>query len=149
MASSSSGGGNGAGRTVDDFTMIAALVGGAIIGLWIAWIMFHTELSPAYTYVRRVELWWLDFLGSLGVPGATAFARWFQKGCAATGLLERCTRDFSTMSWKEISNLAFYTNVLLLPFVLLFAFKIFARFQSLHPNLRFAKTFNLDTFVRA
>ena len=146
---SSSGGGNGAGRTVDDFTMIAALVGGAIIGIWIAWIMFHTELSTAYTYVRRVELWWLDLLGSLGVPGAAAFARWFDKGCAATGLLERCTRDFSTMSWKEITNLAFYTNVLLLPFVLLFAFKIFARIQSLHPNLRFAKTFNVDSFVRA
>ena len=117
-----SGSGNGGGRTVDDFTMIAALVIGTMIGIWIAWIVFHTEFSMAYTYVRRVELWWLDLIGSLGLPGAAAVTRWFDKGCAASGLLERCTRDFSTMSWREISNLAFYVNVMLLPFVLLFAF---------------------------
>lgn len=144
-----SGSGNGGGRTVDDFTMIAALVVGTMIGIWIAWIVFHTEFSTAYTYVRRVELWWLDLIGSLGLPGAAAVARWFDKGCAASGLLERCTRDFSTMSWKEISNLAFYVNVMLLPFILLFAFKIFARIQSSHPNLLFAKTFTVDSFVRA
>lgn len=144
-----SGSGNGGGRTVDDFTMIAALVVGTIVSIWIAWIAFHTELSMAYTYVRRVELWWLDLIGSLGLPGATAVARWFQKGCAASGLLERCTRDFSTMSWNEISNLAFYVNVMLLPFILLFAFRIFAHIQSSHPNLLFTKTFNVDSFVHA
>ena len=138
-----SGSGSGGGRTVDDFTMIAALVVGTMIGAWIAWIVFHTEFSMAYTYVRRVELWWLDFIGSLGLPGAAAVARWFDKACAANGLLERCTRDFSTMSWREISNLSFYVNVMLLPFVLLFAFKIFARIQSSHPSLLFAKTFEL------
>lgn len=144
-----SGGGGGGQPTVDDFTMIAALIGGAIIAAFIAWLAFHTEISMAYTYVRRVQLWWVEMIGALGIPGAAAITQWFEKGCAASGLLERCTRDFSSMSWREVSNLAFYVNVLLLPFVLLFAFRIFTRIQSLHPATRFTKTFNVDTFVRA
>ena len=146
MASGASGSGNG--RSVDDFTMILALLAGSVIAIFIAWLAFHTELSMAYTYVRRVELWWLDMIGATGLPGAAAVSKWFAKGCAASGLLERCTRDFSTMSWREITNLAFYVNVILLPFIMLFAFKIFANIQSKHPNNRFSKTFNVDSFVR-
>lgn len=148
MAAGSSGNGGG-GRTVDDFTMILALIGGSIISILIAWFMFHTEFSMAYTYVRRAELWWLEMIGATGLPGAAAVSRWFAKGCAADGLLERCTRDFSTMSWKEISNLAFYVNAILLPFILFIAFRIFVSIQSKHPSMRFSKTHNVDSFVRA
>lgn len=146
MAGSGGGGGE---RSVDDMTMFAALLAGVAILLWIGWLMFHTEVSTAYTYFRRAELGWLDLLGEMGLPGASTVSKWFDRGCAASSLLERCTRDFSTMSWTEITNLGFYANLLLLPFVLLFAFRIFARIQTNHPNLRFAKSFSVDSFVRA
>ena len=70
MATGASGSGNG--RSVDDFTMILALLAGSVIAIFIAWLAFHTELSMAYTYVRRVELWWLDLIGATGLPGAAA-----------------------------------------------------------------------------
>ena len=136
-------------RTVDDFTMIALLLLGSLVAAWFLWIAFQPQISMAYTYVRRVELWWLEAMGHLGIPGAEAVTRWFQRGCAATGWFDACTRDFKTMGWKEISALAFYVNLLLLPFILWFAFRIFAHVQSRHPNLTFAKTLTVDGFVRA
>lgn len=136
------------GRSVDDFTMILALIGGGIIAVIIAWFAFHTEISMAHTYVRRVELWWLELIGATGLPGAAAVSKWFAKGCAASGLLERCTRDFSSMSWTEISNLAYYVNMIFLPFVMFVAFRIFISIQGKHPNNRFSKKFTVDTFVR-
>lgn len=144
-----SGGGGGQAPTVDDFSMIVCLVIGSAIGLWIAWMVYHAEMSMAYTYLRRAELGWLDLIGSLGIPGASSVSSWFEKGCAASGLFERCERDFSTMKWKEITKLSFYVNVMLLPIVLWSAFRIFANIQLKHPNLLFAKVFSVDTFVRA
>jgi len=148
-SSGGSSGGGGGGRTIDNFTTVVILVAGAALGIWIAWMVFHTELSMAYTYLRRAELGWLDYIGSLGVPGAAAVSQWFDKGCAASSLLGRCTRDFSTMSWGEISNLAFYANVMLLPINALLAFRIFSHIQSAHPSLLFSKTLTVDSFIRA
>ena len=146
MASS---GGNGGERSVDDFTLVCVLVLGLAVAVWIAWLVLHTEVSTAYTYIRRAELWWLDLIGSTGLPGAAAVHQWFAKGCAASGLLERCERDFSTMSWGEITKLAAYVNLALLPFILLYAFRIFIRVQESHPNLLFAKTHSVDSFIKA
>lgn len=141
-------GGQGGERSVDDFTMYAALIGGTLLLVWIAWYMFHTELSMAYTYVRRAQLWWIDLIGQLGVPGAQYFSKWFANGCAAGGILEPCTRDFSSMQWVEITNLSYYVNILLLPVILFVAFRIFMHIQEAHPDNRFNKKFTVDTYVR-
>lgn len=136
-------------RTVDDFSLVVILAAATAIGAWIAWMVFHTQLATAHTYLRRAELWWLDLLGAQGLPGAATVHAWFQKGCAASGLLERCRRDFSTMGWAEISRLTFYINLLLLVPITLVAARIFVRVQSTHPLRLFTKTFNVDSFVRA
>lgn len=144
----SKGGAGGGERTIDDGALIAVLIVGVMILIWIAWIAFHPQISMVYTYIRRFEFGWISLISSFGIPGFSPISNWLQQGCAARGFLEPCTRDFSTMSWREITNMAYYANVIFLPFVLLFAFKIFMRIQSLHPNLRFSKTFNVDSFVR-
>ena len=124
MAAKNTGGGE---RTVDDFSLVLMLAAGTAIGAWVAWMVFHTQLATAYTYLRRAELWWLDLLGAQGLPGAATVHAWFAKGCAASGLLERCNRDFSTMGWGEISRLTFHVNLLLLVPIVLFAARIFVR----------------------
>lgn len=146
MAAKNTGSGQ---PSVDDFSLAVILVIGTAIGAWIAWMVFHTQLATAYTYLRRMELWWLDLLGAQGLPGAATVHAWFQKGCAASGLLERCTRDFSSMGWAEISRLTFYINLFLLVPIILVAARIFVRVQSTHPLRLFTRTFNVDSFVRA
>lgn len=146
MAAKNAGSGQ---PTVDDFSLVVILVIGTAIGAWIAWMVFHTQLATAYTYLRRMELWWLDLLGAQGLPGAATVHAWFQKGCAASGLLERCTRDFSSMGWAEISRLTYYINLFLLVPITLVAARIFVRVQSTHPLRLFTKTFNVDSFMRA
>lgn len=141
--------GGGGERTVDDFTLIAALIGGLFIAAWIVWIVARDKIAMGYTYLRRLQFWWLDVLGSLGLPGASGVHDWFQKTCAASGLIERCTRDFSNARWSELSGSSMYVNLALLAIIMGWAAWMFIRINSTHPNLLYAKVFNVDSFVRA
>ena len=145
----SKGSGSGGERTVDDFGLIAALVGGLFIVGWILWVVAHDKIAMGYTYARRVQLGALDFIGSLGLPGAAGVHEWFQKTCAANGLFSRCTRDFSGMRWSEIANSSMYVNIVLIAIIIVLAARMFLRINATHPNLLFSKVFSVDSFVRA
>lgn len=140
--------GSGGERTVDDFTLVASLIGGLFVAGWIVWFVARDKITMAYTYLRRLQFWWLDMLGSTGLPGASGVHEWFQKTCAASGLIERCTRDFRNARWSELSGSSMYVNLVLLAVIVGWAARMFVRINATHPNLLYTKVFNVGSFVR-
>lgn len=143
------GGSGGGERSVDDMTFAAILIGGLAIGAFILWLVARAKITMAYVYIRRLQLGWLDAIGSLGIPGADSVHQWFQKTCAASGLLERCTRDFGSARWSEIANSSLYINLFLMVFIVGAGAWMFLRLQSTHPNVVYGKKLDVAKFVRS
>ena len=147
MATRGGGGGNGE-RSVDDMTFVAILIGGLAVGAFIIWLVARAQITMAYVYLRRLQLGWLDAIGSLGIPGADSVHAWFQKTCAASGLFERCTRDFSNARWAELANSSLYINLFLLAFIVGFGAWIFLRLQATHPSVLYGRKLDVAKFIR-
>lgn len=98
--------------TWDDPAILLGIFATIYFACWAAWYFAHTEISMAYTYIRYVQLWLLNALGSVvDLPGVTTVRNWVQEMCQPDGLVSLCHRDFSTVKWKDISNSSIAMNV--------------------------------------
>ena len=116
---------------------------------WMAWYALHTEISMGYTYVRYAQLWVFHALGSVvQMPGLSSLHEWVQRECQPRSLFGACTRDFSTMTWSDISESSFVMNLVLVGLLVVACIRMFLRVNALHPKLRFTKNHSLRSFVQ-
>jgi len=137
------------GFTWDDPAVLLGIFGALYVVCWVAWYFAHTEISMVYTYIRYVQLWLFNALGSVvDLPGVTSVRNWVQEMCRPDGLVSRCYHDFSTVSWKDISNSSITMNVFLLALMVVMCVRMFLRANATHPKLNFTKTHNIQSFVK-
>lgn len=135
--------------TWDDPAILLGIFATIYFACWAAWYFAHTEISMAYTYIRYVQLWLLNALGSVvDLPGVTTVRNWVQEMCQPDGLVSLCHRDFSTVKWKDISNSSIAMNVFCLILVVVMCVRMFLRTNATHPKLNFTKTHNIKSFVK-
>jgi len=135
--------------TWDDPAILLGIFVTIYFAFWAAWYFAHTEISMAYTYIRHVQLWLLNALGSVvDLPGVTAVRNWVQEMCQPDGLVGRCHRDFSTVKWKDISNSSIAMNLFFLILMVVMCVRMFLRANATHPKLNFTKTHNIKSFVK-
>lgn len=145
-------GGGGKGEATFTWDDPAVLLGIAValwLACWAMWYFGHKYISMAYTYVRYIELWAFNALGSMAdIPVVSRAHRWIQKTCQPDGLLSLCNRDFETMKWSEIANSTFIGNAVCLALLVILCFRLFIKANKIHPKLNFIKTHNIASFVR-
>lgn len=135
--------------TWDDPAILLGIFATIYFACWAAWYFAHTEISMAYTYIRYVQLWLLNALGSVvDLPGVTTVRNWVQEMCQPDGLVSLCHRDFSTVKWKDISNSSIAMNVFCLILMVVMCVRMFLRANATHPKLNFTKTHNIKSFVK-
>lgn len=135
--------------TWDDPAILLGIFATIYFACWAAWYFAHTEISMAYTYIRYVQLWLLNALGSVvDLPGVTTVRNWVQEMCQPDGLVSLCHRDFSTVKWKDISNSSIAMNVFCLILMVVMCVRMFLRTNATHPKLNFTKTHNIKSFVK-
>lgn len=135
--------------TWDDPAILLGIFATIYFACWAAWYFAHTEISMAYTYIRYVQLWLLNALGSVvDLPGVTTVRNWVQEMCQPDGLVSLCHRDFSTVKWKDISNSSIAMNVFCLILMAVMCVRMFLRANATHPKLNFTKTHNIKSFVK-
>lgn len=135
--------------TWDDPAILLGIFATIYFACWAAWYFAHTEISKAYMYIRYVQLWLLNALGSVvDLPGITEVRNWVQEMCQPDGLIGLCRRDFSTVRWKDISNSSIAMNVFCLILMVVMCVRMFLRANATHPKLIFSKTHNIKSFVK-
>jgi len=125
---------------------------GIIVTIYFAclavWYYAHTEISMVYTYIRYVELWLLNALGSfVRLPGVTKVREWVQEMCQPDGLFSLCHRDFSTVKWEDISNSSIAMNLFWLILMVVICVRMFIHANATHPKIKFTKIHNIKSFV--
>lgn len=133
----------------DPMVLMGILVGGYII-VWMAWTFGHTQISTAYVYLRYLQslpvyligIYWPD------APGASLVTAWVLNTCQPEGVIGFCRRDFSTMSWDELSDSSMWVNIGWIAVLIVVCFRIFRAVDKKHPALNFARDHNINSFVR-
>jgi len=133
----------------DDPAIMLGIFAMIYFACWAAWYFGHTQISTAYTYIRYVQLWLINTLGSyVDLPGVRTVHNWIQEMCVPDGLVSKCYRDFSTVTWKDISNSSIAMNVFCLLLMIWACVRMFMSANKNHPKLNYIKTHNIASFVK-
>ena len=136
----------------DDTVAIVLILGVALyLGLWALWYFQHEKIAMLYTYIRYAELYLFHLIGALAdVPGFGGIHRWLDKTCVLdrNNLMSPCYRDFSEMSWPEITSSSMIVNAFIIVFLIYKCFRWFQYTNKHHPLIRFQKTHNIKSFVK-
>ena len=135
--------------TMDD-PLVIMLIVVALYGIcWAIWKFGHTYIATAYGYVRYVQFYLLHLVGEVvDLPGIAFVHDWIGGLCAPDGIVSLCQRDFSSVTWPEIANSAFYINVLMMVFLVIYCIRLFMRANGIHPKIRFARSHDIKSFVK-
>lgn len=121
----------------------------AVVLAAIVWYFAHKEISAVYVYARYVQLWLVNFIGAfVELPGISAAHGWVQRMCAPESSILLCQRDFSAVSWSEISDSSLVFNALFLVILMVWCFRMFLVVDRQHPTFRFAKNHSLESFAK-
>ena len=132
----------------DDPLVIVGVLVGVYAACWAAWHFCHEQMATAYAYWRYGEFGIFHILGELAdVPGIRQVHAWIAGLCGPESIAGLCTRDFSTVSWDEISDSSQVVNLVLLVLLGTYCFRIYVRANKTHPSLRFARKHNVKSFV--
>lgn len=113
-----------------------------------AWYFGHTQISTAYVYLRYVELWVLGFIGSaVEIPVISSVSAWLHEACQPESMFGRCTRDFYTFSWEELSRSSVIVNSIFIAIITVWCGRMFVYANKHHPKLKFTKTHNIKSYV--
>jgi len=133
----------------DDPVVWLAIAGGVYCIVWATWHFLHTQIATGYGYLRYAEFYLLHVLGELmDVPGLSSVHDWIAELCAPQGALSGCFRDFSTVTWTEISSSTVYVNIAIVVLIVAYAARLFVRANATHPRLLFARSHNVKSFVK-
>lgn len=131
-----------------DPLFIVAALAVVYIGCWLLWTFAHEQISAIYVYVRYVEVSLFAYLGDLtGLLGFSHANNWLNEMCAPDGIAGVCQRDFKSVTWDQITDSTMVINGILLVILIYWCSKMFIVVRRTHPQLRFTKTHNLQTFV--
>lgn len=134
--------------SMDDPLVIGMVVLGIYLLCWLAWRFGHTHIAKAYAYLRYVEFSIVYMVGEIvELPLISNVHKWVTGLCTPDGMVGLCRRDFSSVSWGEISNSTIYVNVGILLLVVFWCVKMFLKVNATHPKLKYAKAHNLKSFV--
>lgn len=134
--------------TADDPMFVGLIVIGLYLMGWAAWHFGHTHISTVYGYARYGEFYLLHLVGSMAdIPGLSAIHGWIDGLCGPTGALSLCTRDFSTVSWAEISGSSLYVNLALVLLLVTYCVRLFMRANAVHPKMRFVRKHDIKSFI--
>jgi intracellular multiplication protein IcmP len=134
--------------TFDDPIFIGIVCLATYITGWAIWFFWHTPIAAVYGYWRYVEFYVINLIGELGdIPGISRVHAWLGGLCAPDNGVGLCTRDFSTVTWSEISDSSLYINVLLLLCLIAYCIRLFKIANGTHPKLKFSRSHNIKSFV--
>ncbi|ANN80900.1 type IV secretion protein [Bordetella flabilis] len=132
-----------------DPAAVAGIIVMVIAAVWIAWYFAHTQISALYVYVRYAEVWVLNLAGAFfNLPGISSAHNWVQRVCAPERTILLCTRDFSTLSWGEITSSSMVFNGLCVIILGGWCFRMFRQVSRTHPGFRFTKNHSIKSFVK-
>jgi len=138
----------GEGRTFtwDDPAILLGFSAVIYFVCWAAWYFAHTEISEVYVYIRYVQFWMFNVLADpLNITGINS---WIQEMCQPVGVISRCYRDFSTVTWQDISRSSIIVNGICLFLMIIFCIRMFLRVNATHPKLNFIKAHTIKSFVK-
>lgn len=132
-----------------DPAALAGIILGVLVAAWIAWFFAHEEISAVYVYVRYAELWLLNLVGAFwDLPVISSVYKWVQRMCSPESGVLLCTRDFSTITWDDISGSSMVFNGLLLIPLAIWCFRMFRQVDREHPTIRFTKNHSIQSFAK-
>ena len=135
--------------TWDDPVILLSVVAGLYVCVWAAWSFAHIELAMIYTYIRYIQFWVLHALGStVSWLGLDVVHLWILKMCRPDGLLSPCHRDFSTITWDNISSSSLVVNLFCLLLMVVMCVRMFLDAKTHHPKLNFSKIHNIESFIK-
>jgi intracellular multiplication protein IcmP len=133
----------------NDPFLIAFCLLAVYAGIWALWEFGRIYIATAYGYFRYVEFWLFHALGSMTrLPGVTQLHDWIGQLCAPAGLAGPCQRDFSSVTWAEISDSTFYVNVGFAAVLIGYCIHLYIRAQKIHPMMKFTRRHDLMSFVK-
>ncbi|EOX2600914.1 type IV secretion system protein IcmP/DotM [Yersinia enterocolitica] len=139
------------GNSLTDNPMLLVALGlAALLLVWIIWMSIHTEVAAIYVYIRYLELYVINFIGTyLDIPVVSHAKNWLVDVCDPdpNKLLGLCRKDFSIMEWEELTNSSMIFNLFILPYILYKCIKLFIFADRNHPKLKYARQHNLASFI--
>ena len=124
-------------RSAPDFWIFIIVPFLALMLIKALWGQHHTAIATLHAYVRLFQLWPLyalaEALGLSDVPGLDAIVRTVQDVCDPVSIIGQCRKDFSDVSWGEISGLSVLFNLFWLLVAACVAIKWIVRSQTTHP----------------
>lgn len=141
----------------DGMIMMAVAVAAFCLFGWLIWSQFHIGISTVHVLFRNLLGWPIFqvyvFLAKM-TGGDIPLLRMIMSNttelCGPTQTLNiftTCTRDFSTITFMQLSKGSMFFNVILGVISVGIAFVGFLRISSKHPGARFAKKHSLDSFM--
>lgn len=136
--------------TFDDPLVALGIIIGIYIMGWMAWTFGHTHIAAAYVYLRAVQALPLYLVGVIApdLPVASWVHGWVMQLCQPSGLIGLCQRDFSTVTWAEISASSMWVNGLWVVILVVACVRIFRVVDKQHPGLNFTRPHTIASFVR-
>lgn len=138
-------------RSAPDFWIFIIVPFLALMLIKALWGQHHAAIATLHAYVRLFQLWPLyalaEALGLSDVPGLDAIVRTVQDVCDPVSIIGQCRKDFSDVSWGEISGLSVLFNLFWLLVAACVAIKWIVRSQTTHPQIRFTKKHDLKSFM--
>lgn len=133
--------------SMDDPLIIGIFFITVYAAIWALWNFGHTYIATAYGWWRYIQFYAVHALGSVAdYPGVRSVHAWIS-GLCAPDLQGICRREFSTVSWSEISDSSLPINIVLAIVLVLYCVRLFIKANKLHPKIRFAKPHTIKSFV--
>lgn len=148
MAQMPNGGKERSGGGWDDPMVFLVVIGGTYIGIQAAWYFGHEYIATGYSYIRYAQVWALNALANIGVPGLGWLNSWVSDICAPSGGYGACERDFADMQWGEISGSSMWANGLLLAVLVGYCVRMVMRMNKTNPKILYSKIHDVESFVQ-
>ncbi|HFG7030944.1 TPA: hypothetical protein ACGIK9_003444 [Acinetobacter baumannii] len=141
----------------DSFITFFWVIGMFAVITIVIWLRFHAELTMATIYIRGFftsPLWVLNviFAKMFGFPMPVVYqlVQTTAELCNPAGSFKfwSCTRDPSTVAWKEIQFASFWWNGVYTLIALFLLIKAFLKIQDEHPGGKFNKPHTLESFIK-
>lgn len=143
--------GGGGGLDMDD----PMVVGFIIMGIFIAWLIFWSafieQISIAHIYYRYISSYPVYYISShfADTPILSYPYNFIQKWCAPEpGIFGKCTVDFSKITKEDNYAIAKPYNIFFLLVLCVALVRIFLKVEKKHPESKFSKFHNLDSFTK-
>ena len=145
------GGKNDGGMELDDPMVVGFIIMGLYVVWLVIWAVFIEHISIGHVYYRYATSYPVYLISSFfpDTPGLSYPYKFIQHWCAPEpGLFGKCTVDFTKLTKEDNYNIALPYNIFFLMVLFGFCIKIFLKVSKIHPESKFNKIHNLNSFMK-